>query len=286
MTVEEITDELHPIDRWLLSRYSRLVGDCTEEMNRFRFDRSVRETVYFMWHQMADHYLEITKNRIYSGNDRALLYTLYNVGLGVLKMMAPFLCHVTEELYQNYFRDSEGDKSIHLSAWPEPIRIDEDGERKGDIVVDVTAAVRAYKSESKMPLNTPLGEIMVTTSEPELITDSIEDMIAPMAAEGIRFIDREELEEVVTGVKPDFSKIGPRFKGDARFIFEAIKEADPLEAWMEVKGEGFTVHIPGSGDVMVGEKYLVFEKGMTMSGKRVESINIPKRDITIFVEKQ
>jgi len=286
LALEQINHELHPIDRWLLSRYSRMVEECTKEMNRFRFDRSVRETVYFMWHQLADHYLEITKNRIYSGNDRALLYTLYNIGLGALKLLAPFLSHITEELYQNIFRNTEDDKSIHLSAWPEPIRIDDDGERKGDIVVDVTSAVRAFKSESKMPLNTPLGEIMVTTSEPELITDSIEDMIAPMTAEGIRFIDREELEEVITGVKPDFSKIGPRFKGDARFIFEAIKEADPLDAWRKAKGEGFTVNIPGKGDVIVGEEYMVFEKGMTMSGKRVDAINIPERDITIFVEKQ
>ena len=285
LSPEQVT-ELHPVDRWLISRYSRLVGQCTEEMNRFRFDRSVRESIYFMWHQLADHYLEITKNRIYSGNDRALLYTLYNVGLGVIKLLAPFLCHVTEELYQKYFRNEDGAKSIHLSAWPEPLLIDEDGEIKGDIVVDVTAAVRTYKSESKMPLNTPLGEIMVTTSEPELITDSIEDMIAPMTADGIRFIDREELEEVVIGVKPDFSKIGPKFKGDARFIFEAIKEADPLDAWRKAKGEGFAVNIPGKGEVFVGAEYMVFEKGMTMSGKRVESINIPKRDITIFVEKQ
>ncbi len=282
----EMREELHPIDLWLLSGYSRLVDKCTTEMNRFRFDRSVRDTINFMWHRMADHYLEIAKNRIYRGTDRGLLFTLYNVGLGILKLLAPFVVHITEEIYQTTFAGQENDMSIHISHWPKPVLIDEQAEGKGDVVVDITSAVRSFKSENKMALNTPLGTVMIATPDPEALRDSLNDMTAPMVAEGIEFVSLDELDEVVIGVKPDFSKVGPRFKGDARFVFQAIKEADPKEAWELADRGEFTVDIPGTGRVSIGSDMLVFEKGMAMSGRPVHTINIPGRDITVFVEKQ
>jgi valyl-tRNA synthetase len=286
ITLEQVRNDLHPIDIWLLSLYSKLVEECTEEMNRFRFDRSVRDTVYFMWHRLADHYLEIVKNRIYAGNDRALLFTLYRVGLGIIKLLAPFLVHVTEELFHDIYKDGEGDKSIHISLWPKPILKDDVGEKKGNLVVEITSAIRAYKSESKMPLNTALGEVMISISDRAAITDSIGDMLSPMVADGVKFVDRGDMEEMVVGVKPDFSKIGPHFKGDARFIFQAVKEIDPLVAWEKANGGGFYVNVPGKGDVEIPMDFLLFERAMTLSGKRVDTINIPERDITLFVEKK
>ena len=286
ITLDEIRSELHPVDRWLLSYYSKLVQKCTEDMDNFRFDRSVRDTIYFLWHRLADNYLEMVKNRIYTGTDRVLLYTLYNVGHGVLKLLAPFLCHITEELYQDLYRENEGAKSIHISSWPKPIITDEEGERKGDIIMDITSAVRSYKSEAKLPLNTPLGEVIVATADPELISDSVGDLIAPMAATGIKFVKGDDLEEVIIGIKSDFAKIGPVFKGDARYIFQAVKECASMEEWKRAYDEGFRVEIPGKGEVVVKKEFLIFERGMCLSGKAVETINIPERDITVFIEKK
>jgi hypothetical protein len=90
----------------------------------------------------------------------------------------------------------------------------------------------------------------------------------------------------VVGVKSDFAKIGPHFKGDARYIFQSVKKIDPVMAWERANGDGFFVNIPGKGDVEVPGEFLVFEKAMTLSGKRVDTINIPDRDITLFVEKK
>ena len=286
LTLGEVADELHIIDRWLLSHYSSLLKGCTEEMDRFRFDRSVRDTIYFLWHRMADHYLEIVKNRIYRGDDRAVQYILYTVGLGVVKLLAPFLCHITEEIYQSIYHGTEKDRSVHISSWPSMSFSDEEAEEIGDTVVDITSAVRAYKSESKMPLNAPLGTVMIAAPEPEKLDSSNDDMAAPMAANRIQYVSAGELEEMVTSVKPDFSKVGPRFKGDARFVFQAVKDADPQEAWeMAERGE-FSVDIPGKGSVAIGKDLLVFEKGMSMSGRPVDTINIPGGKITVFIEKQ
>jgi len=152
--------------------------------------------------------------------------------------------------------------------------------------VAMTSAIRAFKSESKMPLNTQLGEVMVSIADRALISDSVDDMLSPMAADSIKFVDKAGMQEVVVGVKPNFAKIGPHFKGDAKFIFQAIKEIDPLVAWEKANGDGFFVNIPGKGEVEVPKDFMVFEQAMTLSGKRVATINIPEHDITLFVEKK
>jgi valyl-tRNA synthetase len=46
---------------------------------------------------------------------------MWNVGLGLLKLVAPVIPNVSEEFYQQYFRDREGSPSIHTLPWPEPL---------------------------------------------------------------------------------------------------------------------------------------------------------------------
>ena len=59
-----------------------------------------------------------------------------------------------------------------------------------------------------------------------------------------------------------------------------------VETWKRAYDEGFGVDIPGKGEVVVKKEFLLFEKGMSLSGKAVETINIPGREITVFIEKK
>ncbi len=71
-------------------------------------------------------------------------------------MFAPFFPHITEEIYQDFYKEYEDDESIHVSAWPEPILIDEEKEQAGESVKDYIAQVRAWKSEQGIALNAPI----------------------------------------------------------------------------------------------------------------------------------
>ena len=89
----------------------------------------MKEVEYFLMHELADHYIEMIKASIYEEkNVESIQYTLYTVGLGLLKLFAPFIPFITEEIYQNQYKDSKGDNSIHVSAWPEQILDDEEKE--------------------------------------------------------------------------------------------------------------------------------------------------------------
>ena len=75
--------------------------------------------------------------------------------------MAPITPFITEELYQKYFRKNEGDKSIHISSWPEEIDI-KSGENDGEIwkkLLEIIEKVRKAKSEAKKSMK---AEIILT----------------------------------------------------------------------------------------------------------------------------
>ena len=120
----------------------------TEYLENYTFDKAMRDVEEFIWHEFADHYVEMVKHR----KDDAVKYTLYNVFLGSLKLLAPFMPHVTEDVYQEHFVKFDGAKSIHLTSWPEPIFTDDDAEKAGEMLKDIIAshfgmaAVRHHES--------------------------------------------------------------------------------------------------------------------------------------------
>ena len=98
-------------------------------MENFDYSQTMKDVEYFLWHELADHYIEMIKSSIYENkNVESIKYTLYTLGLGVLKLFSPFIPHITEEIYNNFYQKFENDKSIHLSSWPEPVLIEDEKE--------------------------------------------------------------------------------------------------------------------------------------------------------------
>jgi valyl-tRNA synthetase len=91
--------ELLDIDKWILTKYSKLVKKCTKLMDNFDYSQTLKDVEYFLWHEVADHYLEMIKSSIYENkNLDSIKYTLYILGLGTLKLFAVFFPHLTEEI--------------------------------------------------------------------------------------------------------------------------------------------------------------------------------------------
>ncbi|MCK4614287.1 MAG: class I tRNA ligase family protein, partial [Thermoplasmata archaeon] len=223
------------VDRWILSLYSGVVKRARDNMDTFQFDRAMRDIEYFMWHEFADNYIEMVKQRVYSRKDRAAASALYTIGLGLAKLLAPFLPHITEEVYHLHFRPHEGGESIHLTDFPEPILYDEEAEKIGEQVKEIVASVRNWKSESGMPLNAPIRRIELVgakgvKSEEEVIKDalSIQELV---------FSETTDLHEEVVGLKPVHARIGPKFRQRAREVVEYLKKADPKMVASQLESE-------------------------------------------------
>ena len=263
----EMPSKLRISDKWILSRYSDVVNSVTQYFNSYQFDKAMRDAENFIWHELADHYIEMVKSR----KDDAARYTLYTVLLGSIKMIAPFMPHITEDVYQEHFLKHEKVKSIHLSTWPEKVLTDKEAEATGDVLKDVIAAIRGWKSEKKMPLNAELN--LVEMIGGPLLNDARDDIIETIKAKCLEIVETADITEEVVSVKPVHSKLGPAFKGLAKSIVTEISKMEPAKVAAALNAGGVKMTVDDQ-DVLLTSEFLELEKRLMLNGKQVETIQV------------
>ncbi|MDG6220613.1 MAG: valine--tRNA ligase, partial [Candidatus Thermoplasmatota archaeon] len=274
----ETTPPLRSVDKWILTRYSQLVDETTTALENYQFDKAVRGIEQFIWHELADHYVEMVKYRS-GGGDQALHYTLYTIGLGTAKLLAPILPHVTEDIYQQYFAKSEGCKSIHTSSWPkEPGRWMECLE-EGEVIKDVIATIRNWKSEKGMALNAPIDWAGIVFPQ-ELEKTDINDIKGTARLDMVERVERNQVTEVVSGIRPIHSKIGPEFKAQAREINAYLAKADPAHVASELLNGKMAVPTT-SGKIFIGPEHVEIMHSLSYHGEAVESIPAGKATVLL-----
>jgi valyl-tRNA synthetase len=161
----------NPMDEWITSRLLLTVKSATEMFDEYNYAGAKRQIDEFFWF-FCDNYLEFIKYRTY-GNDRSASRTLNRVFLSVIKMLAPFMPYITEEIYQELYGKSDGARSVHLSEWPEadPRGIDKNALAKGDEAWRIITFIRQWKHENKMALNAELREVVVSKDMGALAKD-------------------------------------------------------------------------------------------------------------------
>ena len=180
---------LRPLDEWILSKVENLTAKVTDALEKCQFNLALEETRNFAWHVFCDCYIEAVKDRLYKpeiyGEDKrkAAQYTLYRVLHRLLQLLAPITPHITEEIYQTMCDKEQGYKSIHLSFWPEPDKkfIDEEAEKRGDLIIAVITEVRREKAEKHLPLNAQIKKLTIYAGEEDAaakITEGKEDISA------------------------------------------------------------------------------------------------------------
>jgi valyl-tRNA synthetase len=111
---------LKKLDELFLNELNRVIYTTTTRFVEYNYSKAKSNAEEFFW-EFCDNYLEIVKWRVYNGNKQekeSAFYTLYTSLLTILKMFSPITPFVTEYIYQEYFRKTEEEKSIHLTRWP------------------------------------------------------------------------------------------------------------------------------------------------------------------------
>lgn len=157
---------LLPTDRWLLSRLARTIATATSELLDNEYAAARSEVEHFFWSDLCDNYLELVKARLYRDDEparEAAQWVLYQALLSVLKLLAPYLPYVTEEIYQQMFRAWEGAASIHVAAWPaeQPAWIDPAAEETGKALLELLRQVRRYKAERGLSVGAELDTLRI-----------------------------------------------------------------------------------------------------------------------------
>jgi valyl-tRNA synthetase len=204
--VRTILLSLSPADRWILSRQQRLILQVTNLFENYEYAAAKSEIETFFWSDFADNYLEMVKQRLYEGSEdikTAACYSLYTLLVNTLKLFAPFIPHVTEEIFQGLFATREGFQSIHKSPWPTANSnlLDERAEQIGMTLVEVAISVRRYKSDHNLPLSTPIRLLQLAPGAPSmsnLLQEACGDLMS---------ITRAKSVEVVTQIDPTLETI-------------------------------------------------------------------------------
>ena len=178
-------------DRWILSRLQRLIQRTTELFRNYDYAAAKSEIEVFFWRDLADNYLEMCKLRLYEEISSGALWTLYIVLERVLRLFAPFLPYVTDEVYRGLFAEAEAE-SVHRTQWPvvDEDLIDEAAERAGEAMVCIATAVRRFKTLNKLHLGEELGRLQVATEDVAL------SRLLFAAAPGIRSVTRAQRLEI------------------------------------------------------------------------------------------
>jgi valyl-tRNA synthetase len=161
--------KLELIDRWILSKLNNVIRESTDNFDRYEYSKAKVMTEQFFWGDFCDNYLEMVKDRLYKSEEkdseshRAAVYTLHTLLLSSLKLLAPYIPHVTEEIYQCLFRDIDGSRSLHVSQWPVANAGWDDSEalKLGDMATVMISTLRQYKNSQNMAQNAPLKRITV-----------------------------------------------------------------------------------------------------------------------------
>jgi valyl-tRNA synthetase len=182
--------KLNETDSLFLLQLNNLINETTKAFENYNYSKAKMEINSFFWNELCDNYLEIVKNRVYNGTKEEKLsasYTLYQSLLAVIKLMAPIMPFITEELYQTHFKKIEKTSSIHKTEWPNQIKIKliKNDNEKWNKLIEIIAAVRHAKSESKKSMKADII-LILPAQDKKLLKDMLADLKAVTNAKEIK----------------------------------------------------------------------------------------------------
>ena len=243
-------ESLEIIDKWLLSKYNKLIKEVTEYYEEYDLNKVVKKITEFVSEELSNWYIRRNRNRFWASDkteSKMNVYKVtYDVLLGLSKIIAPIVPFLSEELYRN-LTDEE---SVHLSTFPEynDLMINEEIEEKMDKIRMLISMGRNLREEAKIKVRQPLSEVILDSKNEELLGDLVNLIYEELNVKKVTFATN--LKDFMNYViKPNFKVAGPmlgknigKFKNELLNLSE--EEKDKL-----VNNEEITLDIDGKINV-------------------------------------
>jgi valyl-tRNA synthetase len=146
-------------DRWILSRYHHTVQRVNDYLNNYAFGESARELYEFIWGDFCDWYIELVKSRLAQPSTPSCAtarWVLATVLEGTLRLLHPFMPHITEEIWQLLMRGSSApadtQQILALQAYPQadPHWIDPQLEQEFTLLTGVIRLIRNLRATAEI----------------------------------------------------------------------------------------------------------------------------------------
>eukprot|EP01132_Coremiostelium_polycephalum_P000282 gene282-369_t len=250
------------IDRWILSRLHSVIQLTTLELEQYEPTKASRAVQDFVVDDLSNWYVRLSRKRFWqhgSDQDKLAAYqTLHTCLSQVAKLMAPIAPFYADRLHQDLqSMHTSGVPSVHLTNWPEVDRSLINGalEDKMRQAQRMVSLVHAIRKQHRLKVRQPLQRMLVPVASEAVQAqiESVADLIlAETNVKQIEYISHDSA-LVVKKVKPNFQKIGKRYKQYLKPLAEVLanlSQADvhQLEMNREIKlpqlmVEGVPVHL-------------------------------------------
>ena len=204
--------DLTEIDKWLLSKYNKLVKNVTDSMEKYDLTSATRCILEFISEDLSNWYIRRNRRRFWSSeldlDKKAVYQTTYQVLEGVCRLIAPIVPFISEDIYIKL----TSKESVHLADYPTYNKkyINEKIENRMDLVRDLISLGRNIREEVKIKVRQPLSECLIDGKNEKLISDLVPLIEEELNVKKVTFINN--LEEYMTfTVKPNFKEVGKIF---------------------------------------------------------------------------
>ena len=174
--------ELELADKWILSRYHQTIEKVRQQLDAYGMGEASKELYEFSRGDFCDWYIELVKPRLYGDDEsskRTAQQTLAHVLEGIVKLLHPFMPHITEELWHTLTGAGE-EACLALQDYPtvNEQQIDAELEKQFDLLFDVIRTIRNLRAEAGVKPSLQIETILKTDSASELqVLNATQDYI-------------------------------------------------------------------------------------------------------------
>ncbi len=273
-------DELCIEDKWIISKFNRLVKEVTENLDSFELGVAVSKLYDFIWDDFCDWYIELVKSRLYEETDptnetaqKVLVYVLTNT----LTLLHPFMPFITEEIWQHLPHEGE---TIMRSVWPvynEEFNFAAE-ESNMNMIMDAVKAVRNTRNEMNVPPSRK-ANIFIKTDKKEIFELGNAFFTKLASASNVEYItDENTLPEncvsVVSQSATTYIPVGELIdmeKEKERLLKEKARlEGEVKRVESKLNNQGFVAKAPAK---LIEEEKQKGIKYQEMLDKVIESLN-------------
>ena len=239
-------EDREEIDKWLISKFNKLILDCTESYDKYDLNDVVKRITNFVSDDLSNWYIRRNRNRFWASNldnsKKSVYITTYEILTGICKLCAPIIPYTTEEIY----KDLTNEESVHLCDFPKynESLINEEIEVKMDLVRDLISTGRYVREETKIKVRQPISECLIDGKYECILGDLVNLIKEELNVKKVVFVS--DLTKYMNfTIKPNFKVCGAMFGPKMKDYQTALNDLNKDDIDLLLKEETITIDFDG-----------------------------------------
>ena len=269
--------KLSVMDKWLLSKLNTLINTVDNYLDNYAIPEAAKALQSFV-DDMSNWYVRRGRERFWAQGleqDKINAYmTLYTALVTVVKLAAPMIPFMAEDIYRNLVCniDKNAPISVHLCDYPvsDEKLIDKDLEASMDEVLNIVVLGRAARNTANIKNRQPLGKIYATAAK-ALDKECCEIIEEELNVKELEFVT-DSSGYVSYSFKPQLKTLGPKYGKLLGAIREKLASLDGSAAKKELDEKGAITFTAGDTEIALAVEDLLIET-VQKEGYHAESGN-------------